>query len=69
MAERVKGLFYDDPDRMTWVQPATGHVVASFDKALYDDYLCLVASNKHKFTWEEAKRQSENLENDQLPSE
>ena len=25
-----------------------GHVVASFDNALYDDYLCLVASNKQQ---------------------
>jgi len=25
-----------------------GHVVASLNKALYDDYLCLVASNNRK---------------------
>jgi len=27
------------------------HVVASLDKALYDDYLCLVASNKQQIQW------------------
>ena len=28
--------------------PHLGHVVESLDKALYDDYLCLVASNKQQ---------------------
>ena len=28
--------------------PGPGHVVASLDKTLYDDYLCLVASNKQQ---------------------
>jgi len=28
-----------------------GHVVASLDKALYDDYLCLVALNKQQIQW------------------
>jgi len=27
------------------------HVVASLDKALYDDYLCLVALNKQQIKW------------------
>jgi len=27
------------------------HVVASLDKALYDDYLCLVGSNKQQIQW------------------
>jgi len=27
------------------------HVVASLDKALYDDYLCLVSSNKQQIQW------------------
>jgi len=27
------------------------HVVASLDKALYDDYLCLVVSNKQQIKW------------------
>ena len=45
-----------------------GYVVASLNEALYDDYLCLVASNKQQFTWEEVKRQPENLENGELLS-
>jgi len=28
-----------------------GHVVASLDKAIYDDYLCLVVSNKQQIKW------------------
>ena len=44
--------FYDDPDRMIRVQPAVphpGHVIASWNKTLYNDrYLCLVASNKQQ---------------------
>ena len=28
--------------------PHLGHVAASLDKTLYDDYLCLVASNKQQ---------------------
>ena len=28
--------------------PHPGHVVASLDKTLYDNYLCLVASNKQQ---------------------
>ena len=31
--------------------PHPGHVVASFDKTLYDDYLCLVASKKQQIQW------------------
>ena len=27
------------------------HVVASLEKMLYDDYLCLVASNKQQIQW------------------
>jgi len=27
------------------------HVVASLEKAFYDDYFCLVASNKQQITW------------------
>ena len=32
--------FYDDPDRRICVQPHPGHIAASLDKALYEDYLC-----------------------------
>ena len=31
--------------------PHPGHVVASLDKTVYDDYLCLVASNKQQIQW------------------
>jgi len=39
---------YDDHDRVIYVQLLllSRHVVASLDKAFYDNYLCLVASNK-----------------------
>ena len=48
---------------MMWDQHAPGQVVASFDKALYDDFDCLAASNKQQilFMWGEVKRQTENL--------
>ena len=35
--------YWDKDDEFN---PHPGHVVASLDKTLYDDYLCLVASNK-----------------------
>jgi len=31
--------------------PRVGHVDASLDKPLYDDYLCLVTSNKQQIQW------------------
>jgi len=36
------------------------YVIASLDKALYDDYICLVVSNKHKI--KKSKKQPENSE-------
>ena len=36
--------------------PHPGHVVASLDKTLYDDYLCLVASNKYQIQWTKIRR-------------
>ena len=38
---------------IAWSQfnPHPGHVVSSLDKTLYDDYLCLVASNKKQIQW------------------
>ena len=45
-AEKIKASFYDDPDRMIWVNPHPPHVVAFLDKTLFDDDLCLVDSNK-----------------------
>jgi len=41
-----------------------GHVVAALDKMLYDDYLCLVASNKEQIQWYEVKETIENPEMD-----
>jgi len=41
-------LLLDPPTTSTLVV----HVVASLDRALYDDYLCLVASNKQQIQWE-----------------
>jgi len=38
------------------------------DKALYDDYLCLVASNKQQIQWSEVKETNGKLENGQLLS-
>jgi len=38
------------------------------DKSLYDDYLCLVASNKQQINWEKVKQATGKLENRQLLS-
>ena len=58
--------FYDDSDRGIYVQSYTFHVVAFLDKTLYDNYLCLVASNKQRIYAE--RSQSESLEYSQLLS-
>ena len=39
--------------------PHPSHVVASLDKTLYDDYLCLVASNQQQIQWTEIWRNSQ----------
>ena len=61
-------VFYDDSDRR--IMSSTrhpGHVVASLDKTLYDNYLCLVALNKPaNLRGKKSKRQQESLENGQL---
>ena len=38
---------------ITWCgfNPHSGHVVASLNKTLYDNYLCLEASNKQQVQW------------------
>jgi len=36
-------------------------LVASLDKALYDNYRCLVALKSNKLTWKYSKNQTENL--------
>jgi len=43
--------------------PSSSRDVASLDKALYDDYLCLVALNKQQINWVEVKDSTEKLEN------
>jgi len=49
---RLKHRFYGDRMITTACSPTlVGHVVASLDKALYDDYLCLVALNKQQIQW------------------
>ena len=40
----------------TGFNPHSGHVVASLGKLLYDDYLCLVASNKQQIQWTRIQR-------------
>ena len=40
---------------MMWFNLHPGHVVASLDKALYDDYLRWWLRTSSKFTWEEVK--------------
>jgi len=49
VAERVKKASFFYGDRVITI--VIGHVVAPLDKALYDDYLCLVASNKQQIKW------------------
>ena len=36
--------------------PHPGYAVASLGKTLYDDYLCLVASNKQQIQWTRIRR-------------
>ena len=43
---RSRRCFYDYPNRMIWFNPQLGLIVASLDKMLHNDYLCLVASKK-----------------------
>ena len=39
--------------------PHPGHVGASLDKAFYDDYLCMVASNKQQIQWAIIRKNSQ----------
>ena len=47
--------------------PHPGHVVASLDKTLYDDYLCLVASKSSKFSGQEFKETHRNIGSSETP--
>ena len=40
-----------------------GHVVASLDKAFYDDYLCMVASNMQQIQWAIIQKIHRNIAN------
>jgi len=51
VAKRVKAPFLWRPCDLDSTPTFNVHVVASLDKALYDDYLCLVASNKRQIKW------------------
>ena len=46
-----------------------GHIVASLDKMLYDDYLCLVALNKQQIQVERSQTLTGKLKNSQLPKQ
>ena len=39
--------------------PHPGHVFASLEKAFYDDYLCMVASNKQQIQWAIIRKNSQ----------
>ena len=39
--------------------PHPGHVVASLHQAFYDDYLCMVASNKQQIRWAIIRKNSQ----------
>ena len=43
--------------------PYPGHVVASLDKAFYDDYLCMVASNMQQIQWAVIQKIHRNIAN------
>jgi len=43
----------------SWFNPHSGHVFSSLHKTLYDDYLCLVASNKQQIQWTKIRRNPE----------
>ena len=57
----VKVSFLTCPDCVIGFNPDPGPVAASLDKALYDDYLCLVALKKQQIYVEKSKCQPENL--------
>ena len=46
-----KSVVFTTPDRMIWVQPASWSRWESLFKTFYDDYHCLVASNKQQIQW------------------
>ena len=64
MAKRLKTSFLRRP----WLHEYgfnahPGHVAASLDKTLYDDYLCFVALNKQQIYVERSQRSTGKLGN------
>jgi len=51
VAKRVKAPFLRRPCDLGSTHTLVAQVIASLDKALYDDYICLVASNKQQIKW------------------
>jgi len=61
LAERVKAPFLRD---LGSTPTLIAHVVASLDKSLYDDYLCLMSRTSSKFSGKNSKKQPENSKMD-----
>ena len=49
--------------------PRRGHIFAFFDKTLYNDYLCLVASNKQQIYVARSQTSAEKFENQSTPKQ
>ena len=58
MAKRVKTSFLS-----SGFNPHSGHVVASLDETLYDDYLCFAASNKQQIYMGRSQTSTGKLQN------
>ena len=57
MAEWVKASFFKTTlIELSGFNPHPSHVIAFLDKTLYDDYLCLMASNKQQIQWTRIRR-------------
>ena len=48
---------YDDLVAWSGFNSQTGHVVAFLDKTLYDDYLCLMVTNKQRILWDKNSKE------------
>ena len=56
---------------IAWLEfnPHHGHVVASLNKTLYDDYLCLVALNKQQIQCQEFEEIHKNIGSQETPKQ
>jgi len=73
MAERIKAPFFfatvwSQSRNLGSTPTLVAYAVGSLYKALYDDYLCLVALNKQQIKWLLVKETSKKLWNEQLLS-